>query len=218
MNLAQATIEDYTDDVTKVILDLGIENCALIGHSMGGLIAQKTAMQFESLKALVVISSAPPLGVMLEKLRQDLFSPESFMKPFWEMMKFEPVPQEAFLIELTLLNNIPAKERENIYRMFVAESLVVGCQMLQGVVVEPEKIKCPKLVIGCKHDAMIPEEMEQKLALFLQADYIAYEQFGHLPMLEKGWEQSAADISQWLQHNIHEGSFQPERTDHEIDR
>ena len=108
------------------------------------------------------------------------------------------------MAEKMFLNNIDEAERENIFPMFVAESLMVGYQVAQGVYVDPDKIKCPKLVIGCKLDAMVPESMQRKLAEFLQADYISYEQFAHLPMLEKGWEQSAADISKWLKNNVPE--------------
>jgi len=79
---------------------------------------------------------------------------------------------------------------------------MVGYQIAQGVFVAPAEIKCPKLVIGCKLDAMAPESMEQKLAEFLHADYISYEQFAHLPMLEAGWEQSAKDIADWLRNNV----------------
>ena len=51
---------------------------------------------------------------------------------------------------------------------------------------------------------MAPESMQQKLAEFLQADYISYEQFAHLPMLEAGWEKSAKNIADWLQKNVAE--------------
>lgn len=199
--LAQITIEDYIEDVERVMQDLGIENCALIGHSMGGLIAQKAAMHFKSVKALITIASAPPSGVALE-MHADLLDPETIMKSVWEMVNLTPAATSAFMAEKTLLNNIDENEREEIFRMFVAESLMVGYQIAQGVFVDPAKIKCPKLVVGCKLDMMSPESMEQKLAEFLKADYIAYDQFAHLPMLETGWEQSAKDIARWLKNKV----------------
>lgn len=199
--LAQITIEDYIEDVERVMQDLEIENCVLIGHSMGGLIAQKAAMHFQSVKALITIASAPPSGVALA-MHADLLDPGTIMKSIWEMMNFTPAATSAFMAEKTLLNNIDENEREEIFRMFVAESLMVGYQIAQGVFVDPAKIKCPKLVIGCKLDVMSPESMEQKLAEFLRADYISYEQFAHLPMLEAGWEQSANDIARWLRNKV----------------
>ncbi|MEN6622265.1 MAG: alpha/beta hydrolase [Smithella sp.] len=198
--LEQTTIEDYVLDVEKVMRDLAIENCALIGHSMGGLIAQKIAMRFKSIKALITISSAPPFGVT-PVINNDLSYQGPIMKSIWELISFKPITS-AFMAEKTLLNNINENEREEILSMFVAESLMVGYQIAQGVFIDPADIKCPKLVIGCKLDAIVPESMEQKLAEFLKADYISYEQFAHLPMLEKGWEQSAGDIAQWLQNKV----------------
>ncbi len=199
--LAHTTIEDYVEDVERVMRELAIENCVLIGHSMGGLIALKTAMKFKSVKALITIASSPPFGVPLE-MHADLLDPGTMMKSVWDMMNFTPAATSAFMAEKTLLNNIDEAEREEIFRMFVAESLMVGYQIAQGVFVDPAQIKCPELVIGCKLDVMAPESMEQKLAEFLQADYISYEQFAHLPMLETGWEQSAKDIANWLKKNI----------------
>lgn len=201
--LAQITIEDYISDVEKVIRDLAIENCALIGHSMGGLIAQKTAMHFKSVKALITIASAPPFGVTLE-IKNDLPYSGTIMKSMWGLINLRPIKSSYFMAEKSFLNNIDESEREKIFPMFVAESLMVGYQVAQGVYVDPDKIKCPKLVIGCKLDAMAPESMERKLAEFLQADYISYEQFAHLPMLEAGWEKSAADIGNWLGKNVSE--------------
>jgi pimeloyl-ACP methyl ester carboxylesterase len=201
--LAQMTLEDYIADVERVMRVLGIENCALIGHSMGGLIAQKTAMQIQSVNALVSIASAPPLGVTME-IKNDLPYSGTIMKSMWGLMNLKPIKPSFFMAERTVLNNIEEKERKNIYPMFVAESLLVGYQVAQGVFVDPDKIKCPKLVIGCLLDAIAPVSMEQKLAEFLHADFISYEQFAHLPMLEKGWEKSAGDISKWLEDNVKE--------------
>ena len=199
--LAQVKIEDYVSDVERVMQYLEIENCALIGHSLGGLIAQKTAMRFSSVKALVTIASAPPLGVPLE-MKNNLPYSGTIMKSVWGLMNLKPIKLSFFMAEKSFLNNIEPSERERVFSMFVPESLMIGYQVAQGVFVDPDKIACPKLVIGCLLDQMAPESMEQKLAAFLRADYIAYEQFAHLPMLEKGWERSAEDIGEWLKKKV----------------
>ncbi len=199
--LAQVKIEDYVSDVERVMQYLEIENCALIGHSLGGLIAQKTAMRFSSVKALVTIASAPPLGVPLD-MKNNLPYSGTIMKSVWGLMNLKPIKLSFFMAEKSFLNNIDPSERERVFSMFVPESLMIGYQVAQGVFVDPDKIACPKLVIGCLLDQMAPESMEQKLAAFLRADYISYEQFAHLPMLEKGWERSAEDIGEWLKKKV----------------
>jgi len=199
--LAQVIIEDYLVDVEKVIRQLDIADCALIGHSLGGLIAQKMAENTASIKALVTIASAPPFGVMRE-VNNDLPYSGTILKTMWGMMNMKPVKPTFMMAEKTVLNNIAPGERKNVFDMFVAESLVVGYQVAQGYPVYPSQIKCPKLVIGCVQDVIAPAAMQKSLADFLQADYIEYKQFAHLPMLEKGWEKSAGDIHDWLRGKV----------------
>jgi len=195
--LAQVTLEDYLEDVEKVISRLGIKHCAIIGHSLGGLIVQKTAENFHSIKALVTVASAPPFGVALE-VNNDLSSSGTIIKTMWGMMNMKPVKPTFMMAEKTVLNNIRPGERRAIFDMFVAESLIVGYQVAQGYPVDPSRIKCPKLVIGCTQDMIAPATMQKSLADFLQADYIEYGQFAHLPMLESGWERLADDLAKWL--------------------
>ena len=199
--LAQVTLEDYLDDVEKVIRLLDIDHCVLIGHSLGGLIAQKTAENIDSIKALITLASAPPFGVALE-VNNDLPYSGTILKTMWGMMNMKPVKPTFMMAEKTVLNNIDPAQRKTVFHMFVAESLVVGYQVAQGYPVYPLRIKCPKLVIGCAKDALAPASMQKSLADFLQADYMEYEQFAHLPMLEKGWEKSADDLAKWLDQKV----------------
>lgn len=199
--LAQVTLEDYLHDVEKVIHRLSIENCAIIGHSLGGLIAQKAAENIHSIKALITIASAPPLGVALE-VNNDLPYSGTIIKTMWGMMNMKPVKPTFLMAEKTVLNNISPDKRKAVFDMFVAESLIVGYQVAQGYPVNPLRIKCPKLVIGCLKDMIAPALMQKSLADFLQADYREYEQFAHLPMLETGWEKSGDGLRDWLRLKV----------------
>jgi pimeloyl-ACP methyl ester carboxylesterase len=198
--LSQVAMEDYLEDVENILKDLNIQDCVLIGHSLGGLLAQRTASDFESIRALVTIASAPPLGVFME-MHIDLPYSESMMNTMWGLINMKPVKPTFSIAEKTVLNNIPVAERKKVFSMFVAESLFVGCQVAQGFEVDPEKIKCPKLIIGCLRDIAAPESMQKSISEFLHGDYISYEQFAHLPMLETGWEQAADDIANWIRRN-----------------
>lgn len=196
--LAQVTLEDYLDDVDKVIRRLDIASCVLIGHSLGGLIALKTAENIKTVSGLALICSAPPLGIAME-MQNDLPYAGAILKTIWGLMNMKPVKMTYRMAEKTLLNNIDPARRQEVFEMFVAESLVVGYQVAQGVFVNPDKILCPKLVVGCAKDMIASPYIQKSLADFLGADYLGYEQFAHLPMLEDGWEKGAADIAAWLQ-------------------
>lgn len=197
-NLKTVTIEDYVEDVNKVRSTLAIENCALIGHSMGGLISQKTAEGSEKIKALVLIASAPPKGVKFE-LKKNLVLVRIILRGIWSAIRKKSIKPSFAIAEKTVLNNLEGAEKMAVFNILQAESLAVSNQVGRGYPIAVDKIRCPKLVIGCKKDALALESMEKKLAQFIKADkYIAYEQFAHMIMVEKGWEKSAEDIREWL--------------------
>ncbi|HLZ19965.1 MAG TPA: alpha/beta hydrolase [Smithellaceae bacterium] len=199
--LAQVTLEDYIDDVEKVIHRCNLERCALVGHSLGGLIAQKTVELLPAVSGLVTIGTAPPMAIALD-VHHDVPYAGTVLKTMWGLMNMKPVKPTFMMAEKTVLNNIEPKDRKKVFDMFVAESLVVGYQVAQGFPVVPSRMKCPKLVIGCALDMIAPPYMQESVAEFLKADYIRYEQFAHLPMLEPGWEKSAADIAGWFRRKI----------------
>jgi len=198
--LAHVTLEDYIEDVEKVIARLGIQNCALVGHSLGAIVAQKTAENISRVGALVTIAGAPPFGILPapDEFNVDLPYSGTLVRTMWGAMSARPVKPTFAMAEKAFLNNIAANERREVFKMFAAESLVALYQVAQGYPVYPSRIKCPRLVIGCARDVLAPPSLQRRLAQYLDADYIEYEQFAHLPMLESGWEKSAGDISEWL--------------------
>ena len=196
--LKTVTIEDYVDDVNKVRTTLGIEDCALIGHSMGGLISQKTAEGSEKIKALVLIASAPSKGVKLE-FTKNLILLKIILRGIWSGIRKKSLKPSYSIANKVVMNNIEEKDKKAVFDMLGPESLAVSNQVGKGYPIDVKKIRCPKLVIGCKKDALALESMEAQLAQFIKADkYIAYEQFAHMIMIEKGWEKSAQDIRDWL--------------------
>lgn len=217
--LAQVTIEDYLEDLAKIIRRLEIEHCCLIGHSLGGLLAQKIAENISNINALITIASAPPFGVAAE-INKDLPYFGVMLETMWNVMNLEPIRPTFPLAEKTALCNIEPDKQKAIFKMFVPESLLVGCQVLQGYPVYPSNIKCPKLVIGCAKDVIAPPPMQKRLADFLQADYLEYEQYGHLPMLEKGWIKSGEDLQNWLKMKVanKRNNFLVERVQNEASR
>ena len=203
--LAHVSLEDYIEDVEKVIKWLGRPEFVLAGHSLGAIVAQKTAENNPHIEALVTIAGAPPFGVVPspEELNVELPYSGTLVRTMWGMMNQKPVKPTFAMAEKAFLNNIEPEERKEVFSMFAAESLVALYQVAQGYPVYPSWIKCPQLVIGCAKDALAPASLQRRLAEYLGADYIEYEQFAHLPMLERGWEKSARDISAWLQEKGH---------------
>jgi pimeloyl-ACP methyl ester carboxylesterase len=198
VRLETVNIEDYVADVNKVRTTLAIENCALIGHSMGGLISQKTAEGSDKIKALVLIASAPPKGVKFEFVKNFVLV-KLILRGIWSGIRRKSIKPSYSIANKIVMNNIEEKDKKAVFNMLGPESLVVSHQVGKGYPIDVDKIRCPKLVIGCKKDAVALESMEAQLAEFIKADkYIAYKQFAHMIMIEKGWKKSAEDIRDWL--------------------
>jgi len=192
------TLEDYAADVNKVRTASGIEDCVLIGHSMGGLIAQKVTESSPKIKALILIASAPPQGIKLE-FKKDFTLIKIILRGIWLTIRKKPLIPNYAITCKTALNNIDPSQRREAFQIFGPESMVAGNQVGRGYFIDVNKITCPKLVIGCKKDNLVLESVAAKLAKLIKADkYIAYDQFAHMIMIEKGWEKSAEDMRDWL--------------------
>jgi len=109
------TVEQMADDTIHLIRALGIKNPIIIGHSLGGAIAQTLALQFPTeIKALVLCNTFPklnPQSIALFESVYPLFStkakPSEILKVF-----LKDVFSKAFLsqpgIEQFILDTVDA--------------------------------------------------------------------------------------------------------------
>src|SRR5262245_11760984 len=65
---SQISIQNYSDQVIRFLDELGIEKAILVGHSMGGMVALKTAIQYPDRIMSVATVGAPIVGDSLSWL------------------------------------------------------------------------------------------------------------------------------------------------------
>jgi pimeloyl-ACP methyl ester carboxylesterase len=224
--LGRVTVQDYADDVKDVMKSLQIENSALVGHSMGGLIAQMAAAQSQKISALVIIGSAPPGGFSLlppvyfwllneftnsfpyppmlrpSRIKKYLSLFSIFLTSFGGLLDHKLIRPNYSIVSELFLNNVAQEKKKSVYSALVPESYTVAFQIAKGVRVDVDSIRCPKLVVVGKKDLMATEALQKRLAEYLQADFMAYEQLAHLLMIENGWEKPAMDIQLWLEKKV----------------
>lgn len=193
IDLGRATIGDFVSDAAAVARHLG--KPVVVGHSMGGLIAQRLAEQGD-VHAAVLISPAPPKGITV-------LSPRLAIK----QLKYLPAivgsktvdPAREDLREI-VLNRVPAKLQDAILDRLVPDSGRAGKEMsLTGVPVDETRVHCPMLVVGAREDRFIPVKIAERVAKRYGAPIRVLEGHGHMSIVEPGWEALADSIEKWIE-------------------
>lgn len=164
-NLANASIEDYVNCIAECLNELD-QKPILVGHSMGGLLAQLVAMNHDC-ERLVLISSAPPAGINAWKwsvLRT--FGHNLFKFPLWRKATNLLLKN----VQYGIANTQSADIHKEIIQTATYESGRASWQISMWFFyrnpptrVHYEKINCPVLLISGTEDKITPISLQDKL-------------------------------------------------------
>ncbi len=179
-------ISDYVDDIAAVLDWLG-PGAVLIGHSLGGLMAQKAA-EDRDLAAVVCVGSASPAGVgPTRDFEWDESEPLMFDRDRMRASMFADIDDAAF---------------EAIYARLVPESTrALNESGLGRVDVDPRKISAPMLFVGTEHDG-IGLHPASRLAKFYDAESFTVAGTSHDLLLEPAGLRAARMIAAWLSRTL----------------
>ena len=191
-DLGRVSVSEYIEDVEDCLRHFGA--AVLIGHSMGGLIAQKAA-EGGRVRAAVFATSATPRGIRVVTWSL-LMSLPHYALPVLRSREFLPRREDA----LNFLGNRLSPELQAwAYAQLVPESGRAARQMaLGGIKVDPEGIRCPTLVVGAEDDRITPAVVQRKIAARYSSRYLEAPGHAHMLMLEDGWELVFKEILNWL--------------------
>lgn len=170
------TIELYTQDVLDFINVLNLENVVVLGHSMGGAVAQMIGLAHPAnVSGLVLVGTGAKLRVspaILTAIQNDYEAAVDMLNQFYWSGSQNPNVEEANRQTMlacpaeVMLNDFLACNQFDM-RDWLAE------------------ISLPTLVISAGADQMTPPTFGQFLASKLpQAEFALIEQAGHMMMLE----------------------------------
>jgi len=185
----RSSIDDYAQDVVGFIDMLGLQKVAIVGHSMGGAIAQAIGgQQPRSLAGLVLIGTGAQLPVnpmILDGLQTDFPATVQMVMKFAWHKESDPAPRQR--ITRHWLKTGP----EVIYGDYVAcNEFDVSDQLSQ--------IQVSTLVIGSSDDKMTPLKYSEFLTQHIpNAQLAVIKKAGHYLMIEKTAEVTA-EIKKFL--------------------
>ena len=196
-DIGRVPFADYLDDARAVAASIG--DPIIVGHSMGGLLAQKLA-ELGDPPAVVALTPAAPRGIFplctLELLRVSLVHLHEFLlgRPI------HPTPAEA---DALLFGRIPVAERRTAFERLVPESGRMAFDVaVAGVPVDAARVRCPMLVVAGREDRITPARMVRKIAQKYRAELRVYDGHAHMVLLEPGWELIAGEVASWLDKEV----------------
>ena len=207
--LGTTGLADYAADLQAEIAALGARPI-LVGHSMGGLLAQMLAARME-VRALVLLAPSAPWGVPPTTLFEISAAQSLHMQPgYWNQI-LEPNRDVALAHSL---DRLPKNGRDAVYDRFVPESgratfeiMNWGLDFNHASEVEAEKVQCPILFLTGGDDRINPPSTVARIAALYQGDVTneVLAGMGHWLIGEPGWERLAERALEWLDSLILHG-------------
>jgi non-heme chloroperoxidase len=203
--LGRTSILDYADDLEKEIRKLDAPPI-IMGHSMGGLLAQILAARGLA-EAAVLLCPAPPHGVMA--LTPSGIRSFSDLLTTWGFWK-RPFRFSFDKAVYSCMHLMPEDKQKKAYKKLVYESgraaFEIGLWPLdknKASKVNAEDVKCPLLVVSGKEDRFIPPSVIKKIVNKYKAvaDHKEFKENAHWVIGEPGWEEIAGYVHEWLNKN-----------------
>ncbi len=190
--LGSVAFEDYVSDAAEVARFLG--RPAVVGHSMGGLIAQRLA-ELDVVRSAVLLTPAPPRGIFLFTV--ELAVNQARYLP--QILLNRVVVPDRNAIRRLAMNCTPRDLQEIALAELVPDSGRAGREIsLTGVPVDASKVRCPLRVIAAEHDHFVPARVVAKIARRYGARLDVVPNHGHIVNMEPGWETLADDVASWI--------------------
>ena len=205
MKVASLSLSDYTDDLVAYVNSLD-SPALLIGHSMGGLLAQLVAARTDhaGLVAACPGSAAGIFGTTPTNMRMSL---PSLLRPrAWAKPVYPPTLEQC---QRWIANSQTEDTAREIYDGLVCESGRAFWEMALAVlklskptVVDFAAVTTPVLVIGGECDRIVPTGVvRQTAAKYRQGTHVEIPRSDHMVFSGEALPVTVGQIDDWIARN-----------------
>jgi non-heme chloroperoxidase len=169
---------DFSEDVVAFMDHFGIQKAAVVGHSMGSVIAQRVAIDYpERVKKLVLIGSTPDVTTneMLQGFLEYVYTLEdpidpAFVYDFQASTAYTPLPEDFLNTVVNESLKVPVR---------VWQAALAGLNQANHLA-ELQLITVPTLIAwGDKDDIFLYDEQVMLFQGIANSTLLIYEDMGH---------------------------------------
>ena len=191
-DLGKVSVRDFVADALEAASALGAP--VVLGHSMGGLIAQKVA-EAGAVRAAALLCAAPPRWILATS--PTLIGRQ--LKYLPEILGSCPINPDRSDADWLMFNCTPVAEADAIFERLVPESGMAARDITFGAVaVDQTRVQCPVLVVTSNQDRLVVPRIGRALARKYVAEHFVADGYAHLVISEPGWEKVATKVLDWL--------------------
>ncbi|WP_374573566.1 alpha/beta fold hydrolase [Phenylobacterium sp.] len=200
-SVAGVSMSDFAQDIMAFCAGLD-EPPILLGHSMGGLVAQLAARR-TPLAALVLLAPSAPWGVTGSTVEEAVTAMGlQALGPFW----FHAIPPDVGLMVNYSLDRMPKGERRPVLERLrpesgraVWETLNWWMDPMMTTSVGLRTPSAPALALVGERDVVHPPATVKQTAQRIGAEFLVLPGMSHWLPGEPGWQEVAEIVLGWLE-------------------
>jgi len=193
------SLSDYVNDVLETMLLLR-NKPVLIGHSMGGAVVQKVLhLQPDKIKAVVLMASVPPNGMLKNSLWLYL---TNFKEILQMSLSNDKKRKRNFIASKFFSKGLPPNKWDGFAQLLQQESNKALKDLNKQIVPKSIRANVPMLVLGSKKDCYFSERTTISIGNTYKTEPVIFSNISHDMMLDPEWKTAADQILTFLDESV----------------